>query len=93
MTTIDPITVFCQSAEFIINDGLAFARVDDPNQFHAVHKHFDQGKARRRLVVDYLAGGQLRIALVLIGTRDGEERIVQMFETLVQGPQAPGAAH
>jgi hypothetical protein len=90
----DPVIAeFCECAELIINEGLRRARSDDPHRFNTLHTEFDQGKARRQLAVDYLAGGHLRIALVLIGMSGGEEKIVQLFETIVQGPPATGATH
>ncbi|MEO8022095.1 hypothetical protein [Polaromonas sp.] len=81
---------FFTSAEAIIDDGLHHARQDDPHRFHTVGREFDGGKARRQLTVDYLPEGRMRLALVFIGTRAGEDRAVEMFATTVQGPQ-PGA--
>lgn len=84
------LAAFFMGAEALIDDGLHHARQDDPHRFHTVAKEFDEGKARRQLVVDYMTEGRARVSLLLIGTQGGEERAIEMFATTVQGPQ-PGA--
>lgn len=85
-TFADHMAGFFTGAEAIISDGLHHAREDDPHRFHAVAKEFDGGKARRQLIVDYLAEGRARVSLLLIGTKGGEEMVIEMFATTVQSP-------
>lgn len=82
----NPLAAFCFSASLVIQDGIEHARKDDPHRLAALPKEFDGGKARFRLVADYLANGQIRIATEAFGTKDGEEYAVELFSTLVQGP-------
>ena len=89
----NPHAALCFAAELVIADGAAHARQDDPHRFATLAREFDDGKARRRLVVDYLAGGQVRISTLLHGTERGEPKVVELFSTVVQGPADCGAAH
>lgn len=84
------VATLCQAAEIVMTCGAQYARADDPHRFASLPREFDGGKARRRLVLDYLAGGQIRIALQFIGTQGGEERAAELFTTIVQGPVAEG---
>lgn len=79
---------FFASAEAIIDDGLQHARQDDPHRYRTMGREFDGGKALRRLQVDYLSGDRMRIALVFIGTKGGEELAIEVFSTIVQGPHS-----
>lgn len=79
---------FFASAEAIIDDGLQHARDDDPHRFATIGREFDGGKALRRLAVDYLPDERMRISMVFIGTQGGEEKVVEVFSTTVQGPRA-----
>lgn len=81
------VNALCHAAELVIEAGAEFARADDPHRFATLPREFDGGKARRRLVLDYLAEGRIRVALQLIGTQGGEERAAELFATTVQGPQ------
>lgn len=78
--------MFFASAEAIIYDGMIHARQDDPHRFKTIGREFDNGKALRRLTVDYLQGDRMRIALVFIGTHGGQEKVIELFSTTVQGP-------
>jgi hypothetical protein len=89
----NPHAALCFAAELVIADGVAHARVDDPHRFLTLAREFDDGKALRRLVVDYLAGGQVRISTQLHGTERGEPKVVELFSTLIQGPADAGVAH
>lgn len=80
------LTAFCSTAEIVIADGIEHARADDPHRLATLHAEFDQGKARRRLQLDYLGGGQIRITQLLLGTYNGEPKVIELFSTLVQGP-------
>ncbi|MBL0919367.1 MAG: hypothetical protein IBJ14_11735 [Hydrogenophaga sp.] len=86
MTLEKHLFAFFTSAETIIDDGLAYARVDDPHRFATVGEQFDDGKARRQLVVDYMTDGRARVSLLLVGAKAGEEVAIEMFATTVQGP-------
>lgn len=83
---------FFAGAEAIIDDGLAHARQDDPHRFQTLGREFDGGVAMRRLAIDYLQNDRMRVALQLIGQRDGEEKVIEVFATTVQGAQ-PGGLH
>ena len=85
------VAAFCESAQYIIADGVEHARQDDPHRFATLPAEFDNGKAMRRLVVDYLSGGRIRIAQQFVGTKGGEEKVVELFSTMVQGPTYEGA--
>lgn len=85
------VATLCQAAEIVATCGAQYARADDPHRFASLPREFDGGKARRRLVLDYLAGGQIRIMLLFIGTQGGEERVAELFSTLVQGPVPEGS--
>lgn len=85
---VNYLPVFFASAEAIIDDGLQHARDDDPHRFATIGREFDGGKAVRRLVVDYLPDDRMRIAMVFIGTQGGEEKVVEVFSTTVQGPHS-----
>lgn len=88
-TTIDQaMAAFCRLAEVVITEGICDARADDPHRFATVPAEFDQGRAMRRLAVDYLAGGQVRVALQLLGSQRGAPHAVEMFSITVQGPVA-----
>ena len=78
----------CHAADAVIACGVQFARSDDPHLVASLPREFDDGKARRRLVLDYLPGGQIRIALQFTGTLDGEARVAELFAFTVQGPIA-----
>lgn len=80
------VATLCQAADVVITCGAQYARADDPHRFASLPREFDGGMARRRLVLDYLAGGQVRIAMQLIGKQGGEERVAELFATTVQGP-------
>lgn len=71
------LAAFCASAEAIIADGVEHARADDPHKFNTLVGAFDQSEVRRRLVIDYLPGGQVRIALQL----DDADRTIEVFAT------------
>ena len=86
MTTELAVNALCNSAEATISYGVEFARADDPHRFATLPSAFDGGKARRRLVLDYLDGGQVRIALQFLGMQAGEERVAEVFAFTVQGP-------
>lgn len=82
------LAAFLEGAKAIIVDGVAHSRADDPHKFATLVADFDAA-ARRRLVVDYLAGGQIRIALEL----SDETRTVEVFATTVQGgPTDPSSS-
>jgi hypothetical protein len=87
------VEAFCGAAEYIITEGLQFARADDPHRFATLSREFDDGRAARRLQVDYLTGGRVRIAQLLIGTSDGEPKTVEVFSTMVQGPISDAPTH
>lgn len=82
----NPAAAFCFAAHLVVADGVEHARRDDPHRFASLPREFDGGKARVRLVADYLAGGQIRISTQLCGTAGGDEKVVELFSTLVQGP-------
>lgn len=84
------LAAFFPAAEAIIDNGLAYAREDDPHRFATLGREFDGGRALRRLTVDYLPEDRMRIALVFIGTNDGEEKEVEVFSATVQGPRTEG---
>jgi|GEM_PF-4832355 len=88
-TPTEALAALCASAEVVIAEGLAFARSDDPHRFASLPRDFDGGKARRRLVLDYLPAGRVRVALQLIGTQAGQERAAEVFATVLQGPIDP----
>lgn len=91
MTTIEhALSAFFASAEAIIDDGLAHCRADDPHRFATLGREFDDGRALRQLRVDYLPDERRRVSLVFIGTEDGEEKVVEVFSTTVQGEFAGG---
>lgn len=80
------LAALCHSAEIVATFGAQFARADDPHRYASLPREFDGGKARRRLALDYLADGKIRVTLLFIGTQGGEERVAELFSTLVQGP-------
>jgi hypothetical protein len=80
------LAALCHAADIVATCGAQYARKDDPHRYALLPREFDGGKARRRLVLDYLARGQIRITLLFIGTQGGEERVAELFSTLVQGP-------
>jgi hypothetical protein len=80
------VEAFCSAAEYIVNDGMRFARDDDPHRYATLPREFDDGRAVRRLQLDYISGGRIRIALLLIGTSGGEPKTIEVFSTMVQGP-------
>jgi len=85
MTIEHHLPEFFGAAEAIIDDGLAHARADDPHRFATLGQEFDGGRALRQLRVDYLPENRMRIALVFVGTREGEAHEVEVFGTTVQG--------
>lgn len=84
------LAAFFPAADAIIDNGLDFARQDDPHRFATLGREFDDGRALRRLVVDYMPDDRMRIALVFIGTEGGEEKMVEVFSTTVQAARAGG---
>jgi len=86
MSIEEVIATFCQAADIIISEGANYARRDDPHAFGAVARGFDDGRAAFRLVLELLPAGRRRIALQLTGTQGGQERALELFSTLVQGP-------
>lgn len=81
--------ILCSAADLCITQGLAHARADDPHAFVTLHRQFEDGKARRRMVIDYLGAGRVRVALELHGTHAGKAHAVEVFATIVQGPIDP----
>lgn len=82
------VDALCHAADAAIAAGVQYARSDDPHRVASLPREFDDGVARRRLVMDYLPGGQIRIALQFTGTLDGEARVAELFAFTVQGPIA-----
>lgn len=82
------VDALCHAADAAIAAGVQYARVDDPHKVASLPREFDGGMARRRLVLDYLDGGRIRIALQFTGTKDGEDRVAELFSFTVQGPIA-----
>lgn len=80
------LAALCHAADVVATFGVQHARRDDPHRFQTLGAEFDGGKARRALVLDYLAGGQIRVSQRFTGTREGAEHAVEVFSTLVQGP-------
>lgn len=76
----------CHAADAVIAAGVQYARVDDPHRVASLPREFDNGMARRRLVLDYLPAGQVRISLQFSGTLAGEDRLAELFAFTVQGP-------
>lgn len=87
------VATLCEAANIIVSDGLCTAREDDPHRFQTLHREFDQGLARRRMVVDFLPGGQLRIATELHGLQGGQPYAVEVSALTVQGPVESREAH
>lgn len=80
----------CQAADAAIAAGLAYARADDPHRFATLGRQFDGGRAVKRLVLEYLPGGQVRVAMRLDGTSAGDHAAVEVFSTTMQrGDEAP----
>lgn len=75
-----------EAAETITTEGVEHARRDDPHRFSTLPGEFDDGKARRRLVIDYLGEGKVAVGLEFVGTREGEPIALQVFGTVLQGP-------
>ena len=73
-----------QAADAAIDAGLAFAYADDPHRFSTVAQEFDDGRAVRRLVLEYLAGGRVRVVLRLDGRKAGDLHTVELFSTTLQ---------
>lgn len=87
------VDALCHAADAVIACGVQFARVDDPHRVASLSHEFDGGQARRRLVIDYLPGGKVRISLQFIGTLDGEDRAAHLFAFTAQGPVSDAEAH
>lgn len=87
------VATLCETAEIVIADGICRAREDDVHRFQTLHREFDQGLARRRLVLDYLPAGRIRIASELHGLKGGNEFSVEVSALVVQGPIEAKEAH
>lgn len=74
------------AADLAIASGIQHARADDPHRLASIRRDFDAGKARPRLVMDYLPAGRVRLALEFHGTQGGEPRALEVFATILQGP-------
>lgn len=82
----------CRAADLAVNAGLAYARADDPHRFATLAQEFDNGRAARRLVLEYRAAGQVRVVLRLDGYKHGEPNTVEVFSTTLQGKGGHDAA-
>lgn len=80
------------AADFIVSEGIEHARRDDPHRFATVAAEFDGGKAVRQLAITYKNGGQIEVQQLLIGTKGGEEKVVALFTTTLQG-KVEGSTH
>lgn len=79
------------AADFIVSEGIEHARRDDPHRFATLAAEFDGGKAVRQLAITYKNGGQVEVQQLLIGTKGGEDKVVALFTTTLQGPATEGA--
>ncbi len=85
------IDVMCKAAAIVVSEGIEFARTDDPHRFATLPAEFDRGLARQRLVLEYGPAGQVDIVLLFAGAWRGDEHVVELFRTTVQGPTGEGA--
>lgn len=83
----DVLGQFFPAAAAIVDEGVAFARQDDPHRFNALKGEFDGGKAVPCLVVEGFGLPEQRIAVRFVGARDGQEKVVEVFSFSVRMPQ------
>jgi hypothetical protein len=80
------------AADFIVAEGIERSRRDDPHRLATLPSEFDGGKAVRQLAITYMNGGKVQVQQLLIGTKGGEEKVVAVFTTTLQG-KVDGATH
>lgn len=85
--------VLCQVADAAVGAGLVYAQADDPHRFATVAQEFDEGRAVRRLVLEYQAGGRVRVALRLDGLQQGEPHSVEVFAHTMEGESDVAKPH
>lgn len=78
------------AAQYIVAEGIEHARRDDPHRFATLPGEFDGGKAVRQLAITFKNGGQVEVQQLLIGTKGGEEKVIALFTTTLQGPVEGG---
>jgi len=83
-TTEDLISMFLACADRLETELAAYARKDDPNGFHRLHKQFDDGKAIVSLVSEHSAPEKRRLSLRLTGLRDGEPVTIAVSDYVVK---------
>lgn len=77
---------FFPAAAAIVDEGVAFARQDDPHRFASLKAEFDGGKAVPCLVIEGFGLPEQRIAVRFVGARDGQEKVVELFSFSVRMP-------
>lgn len=90
---MDAIQILLEAADAVIADGVSHSRSDDPHRFATLHKEFDDGRARRRLVIDYAGSGTVRVSFHLSGTQQGEPIVCEVFGLNLQGPVPKAQEH
>ena len=74
------------AANYIVAEGIEHARKDDPHRFSTLPAEFDDGQAMRQLVIMFKNGGKVEVQQLLIGTKGGEQKVIVLFGTTLQGP-------
>lgn len=84
--------MFLTCADDIVSEGLLHARQDDPHRFERIPDQFDDRRALKRLVVDYL-GPDVHVSLLLVGTSGGEPKVIKAFTARLHGVQPAKDSH